>query len=773
MAINFSGTRYDRSRDQNPAPAPAPQAETPAKTAAASENSTFNRYIGYDNEKDFTELLISLYAGTRTNGLFFDKPIANPASPEVNKVSSLINIPDEPDKDTIKGFFDKLRASSALDITKFGTVKSSDDAAAKMMDVLEEVKNDSPSPSAQKNAMVKFFCWLVRYNTYNVNSILYIGEITKHEVYWLWYVSKLGCKVNYVNYTDEKSYRECDTDDEYSVLHEGAVKAALALNLGKVNIEQYTNKQKANQQLNAIVSASDPLMIKYLQTDWEFIFKDMLTNIDIRQAKLLCTDTTIPVYFTACIGLNEETSYNNSLYTAKEELTSSGRQFTLLTELRKPGYSDAEKYYTIQKTNDSAMVAKFAERFKINDNLGRTVLAQKAFIDAVNSIQTNNLFNTCVMLSCWFDQITSLFDFYRSDIPAVVYYGKITVPELHFLNMLSRSGLDVFYFNPDKSILQTVTSVGFADMTILEGKDSRSGMPFPDRMIKTKLATMAYDAEKSLDSILYNDNTMFRTHQFSFSRNQTLTTTYEELGLMWHQQAMYRTGFDSRNEYVIVPNMFAKISGIPKGDVQEYYKDIQFKLSPMSVYFNKVPFFKPTAGVRRDQAQKVSNGRKIDIEALKKSPLNKYNYLTDNVQYLIFSKMQEVIDSGFITVPDTDIVPLVLTVGLSIPNRLIQIIQKFDFTKDIPKIVIVSAGQNTFEAPECILLTLFNLIGFDIIVYTPTGYKNLEAYIRPEAFQEFIHGEFKYDFRPQNLAIPKEIPQEKTSFFGRIFKGRK
>ena len=103
----------------------------------------------------------------------------------------------------------------------------------------------------------------------------------------------------------------------------------------------------------------------------------------------------------------------------------------------------------------------------------------------------------------------------------------------------------------------------------------------------------------------------------------------------------------------------------------------------------------------------------------------------------------------------------------------LQIIQKFDFTKDIPKIVIVSAGQKTFEAPECILLTLFNLIGFDIIVFTPTGYKNLEAFIRPEAFQEFIHGEFKYDFRPQNLALPKEIPQEKTSLFERIFKGKK
>ena len=60
MAINFGGTRYDRSREQNPAPAPAPQAETPAKTGGAPANSNFNRYIGYDNEKDFTELLISL-----------------------------------------------------------------------------------------------------------------------------------------------------------------------------------------------------------------------------------------------------------------------------------------------------------------------------------------------------------------------------------------------------------------------------------------------------------------------------------------------------------------------------------------------------------------------------------------------------------------------------------------------------------------------------------------------------------------------------------------
>ena len=242
---------------------------------------------------------------------------------------------------------------------------------------------------------------------------------------------------------------------------------------------------------------------------------------------------------------------------------------------------------------------------------------------------------------------------------------------------------------------------------------------------------------------------------------------------MWHQQAMFRTGFDSKNDYVIVPNIFAKISGIPKGDVPAYYKDIAFKLSPQSAYFYKVPFFKPVSAVNRTGALKVTHGTKIDIDALKASNLNKYNYMTDNIQYLIFSKMQEVIDSGFIMVPDSDIVPLVLTAGLNIPNNILQIIQQFDFTKDIPKIVIVSNGKQTFEAFECILLVLLNAIGFDIIVYTPTGYKNLETFIRSEAFQEFNHGEYKYDFVPQKLKLPSEIPQEKQSLFERIFKGKK
>lgn len=769
MAINFSGTRYDNNKTAEPVTPAAPQnTQTSQKTS-----SDFTRYIGYSSEQEFTDFLTELYVNTKTQGLFLDKPIPNPANPEVNKINSSVSIPNEFDTASVRSLLDSLQSSSVLDISHIGKCRSTEEAAGHIMTVLDEVRADSPAPSAQKNALIKFLCWSLRYTTFQITNILYLGEITKHEVYWLWLMSLMGCKVSYVNYTGEKSYRECDTEGVYSVLKEGNIRQPLGISLGKINIAQYNQKNAANEHLNSIMNAPNPLVIKHIQTEHEFIFKDILSTLDLRQSKLICSDTTIPVYFTAYIGLDDKTTYNNSLYTAREELTSVGKQFVLLTELRKPSYQEAEEYYSIQKSNDSYMTGQFAEKIQINDNIGRTIHARKAFIETMNSINSNNPYNTAVQLSSWFKQITSQFDFYKNDIPMIIYYGKITAVELAFLNMMSMSGIDVFYFNPDKSILQLVKSMNFENINIIERKDSQSDMPFPDRLIKTQLATTAYDAERSLDTILYNDNTMFRTYQYSSSRNQTLKTTYEELGLMWHQQSMFRTGFDSKNDYVIVPNIFAKISGIPKGDIQAYYKDIAMKLSPMSVYFHKVPFFKPVSAVTRAAAAKVSSGKRIDIEALKASSYNKYNYMPDNVQYTIFGKMQELIDSGFIMVPDSDIVPLVLTVGLNIPNNMLQLIQKFDFTKDIPKIVIVSAGKQTFEAFECILLALFNLIGFDIIVFTPTGYKNIDAFIRPEAFQDFIHGEFKYDFVPQNLRLPKEIPQEKKSFFGRIFKGKK
>ena len=53
------------------------------------------------------------------------------------------------------------------------------------------------------------------------------------------------------------------------------------------------------------------------------------------------------------------------------------------------------------------------------------------------------------------------------------------------------------------------------------------------------------------------------------------------------------------------------------------------------------------------------------------------------------------------------------------------------------------------------------------MVYPPTGYKNLETFIKGDAFEEHIMNEFMY-----NMEVPKfKIPSEERNggFFGKLF----
>ena len=91
--------------------------------------------------------------------------------------------------------------------------------------------------------------------------------------------------------------------------------------------------------------------------------------------------------------------------------------------------------------------------------------------------------------------------------------------------------------------------------------------PFPQKLVKAKVATVAYSAERELDTMLYGDNTIFRAFQFSDMQSMTLKTTYEEIDILWHQDVKYRSGFEIRDNKVIVPNIFAKISGVKDGNM--------------------------------------------------------------------------------------------------------------------------------------------------------------------------------------------------------------
>lgn len=311
-------------------------------------------------------------------------------------------------------------------------------------------------------------------------------------------------------------------------------------------------------------------------------------------------------------------------------------------------------------------------------------------------------------------------------------------------------------------------------MQIFELTCSKPVTPYPDKAVKAKLATVAYNASKELNNILYNNNTFFRDFQFSDMQSLTLKTTYDEIDVLWHQPSKYRTGFEVNGDKVTIPNIFAKISGVKDGNLNAYWDNVRWKLSPDTRMIMKTPSLKRNIE-HLDIFKPYYNGEQILIDQLKSSNLNKYSYLSDSLQLLIFNKLQEAVDSGFLKLDPNELVPMVLYVGTNIEREILRLLQQYDFTKDIPKLIIIDVIEDTFSKVECIQLVLYNLLGFDIIVYTPTGYRNIETFVSEAAFETHVMNEFKYNVHVPKFKRPDSIPKPKDDgLFGKLFKkGRK
>ncbi|SUY64405.1 tellurium resistance protein [Clostridium sporogenes] len=109
----------------------------------------------------------------------------------------------------------------------------------------------------------------------------------------------------------------------------------------------------------------------------------------------------------------------------------------------------------------------------------------------------------------------------------------------------------------------------------------------------------------------------------------------------------------------------------------------------------------------------------------------------------------------------------ILMTILNIDKNLIELLQSFDFPFKIPKLIIYSKDENGFSDEDSIIITFLNLIGFDILIITPTGYNNIENQI-PNKFYD-IHQFEKINL---NLELPNlnNINKKKFSFFSKLFK---
>ncbi len=720
----------------------------------------FNRYIGYENADVFRGFLIDNYISVQKRGLFFDSSLPLATIGEISAAEPF----------TASDFEDAAMIQQGLDAwLKQKRIRC--DSAAVAAVIAKAVQSCGAN---KRNTYFVELCWLMKYLDTAPTQLMFVGAANLRELYFMCAMRAAGIDIVYIPYGEDADY-EAFTEKDGITTHDGALHEPLSIDFSAIDLSreaQLSDIRASAEKYGSLVVRAD--------TSAAGMFEDYITTHKRRvldRGGVFTDSCEIPVYFSALIGYDEEAVYTNMLLKFKESFAGLKKQLIFIEKpLSNPDVEETKALGSIPQSIQS-MTDALALLIKLNGDPVRTALAQSALREMLNELfaETGNptvAKNYGSKLVTWLYRCTQgrKYAVQYEDIPVILYYGDISQAELFFLHFMSRCGFDVVYITPNKNMLDMTVDKNLGGrMQIFQLPLTKESGKYPDKPVKMTMATIAYSAERELDTMLYNgDAGIFRSFQFPNSQAITLKTTFEEIGILWKHEAKFRTGFAVNGNLVSVPNIFAKISGVQNGDEDRYWDEVRSRLTPETILCIKEDKPAPDGSLDLSAYRSFYRNGQIDLEKLKASPLNRYSYLPDRLQDLILYKLQEATDSGYIKLQGDDLMCSVLHYGLGLDKELLKVLQRFDFTKQIPKLVYIDVVEATFTLEECIRTVLCNLLGFDILIYTPTGYKNLETFVDSRAFEEHTMNEFLYNMEVPKLKIPSD--DKNSGFFGKLFR---
>lgn len=718
----------------------------------------FSRYVGYDDADSFRKFLIDQYVSVQKNGLFFKEKLPAATTDEITKATEY----------TAASFDNAGDIQKALEMwLGAANIPCGGAPIAEVM-----AKAVAECGVNKKNTYFVMLCWLMKYLKKRPSAVMFVGSATLKELYFLSMMQAAGVRVILISYGLDSDFDNLAFKSRIYV-KEGKQKSPIQIDFDNIDLSKEAKLAEMRAAANHVSG-----LVKRIDTSAAGIFEDILKNRKsrvIQSGGVYSEDGDIPVYSAALIGYEDETVYTNMLVKFKESFGGLKKQLIFIEKpLDNPNAEEVRALGSVTRTSTSDMIDALAMLIDLKGDKTRTALAQTALRELLNELNTGNqtvVLNYGNKFITWLYRCTQArkYSVRYEDIPTLLYYGDISQSEMYFLGFMTQCGFDVVYISPNKTNLQTVTSKNLGGlMQVFELPQSKESGTYPTKAIKTKVATVAYNAERDLDTMLYGGDTgIYRSFQFPNSQSVTLKTTFEEIGILWKQEARFRTGFSTSGNLVSVPNIFAKISGVENGNMNVYWDDVRSKLTPETMLIVKQASTSENASEDLSVYRQFFRNGEIDAEKLKSSTLNKYSYLPDRIQDMLFYKLQETVSSNFIKLPENDLVSAVIHHGMNLSKEFLQIIQRFDFTRTIPKLIIIDAVEATFTLSECIQTVLCNLIGFDILIYTPTGYKNIETFVSNDAFEEHIMNQFVYQTEVPKFKIPSA--EKGGGLFGKLF----
>lgn len=793
----------------------------------------FYRIIGCDHEEMYLAEIASLDEKLRSLGNYFliDRRIeivSNSAS--IDSARNLLM--QVPLNDYSNGaLLNVLETHGYFSLTSNLQVNQKIKDAFGIMLNLYMTNEQTVNLSIIMNFVMKVLLWFVDYgkqvgkkSAYNP-KLLYWGSPKTHEVYFLILMSQIGCDVLVLNTSFNDKFDKVDKLNEFSYLitktterqigafptkeslHETQKTVGELQFLGEESPQREENTARDLRTYQALIEQNDPAIVVKLKNS-EAIFEDILVPLTKRSGYVGGPFPIHPTYFMRYIGVpgssdDWEAEYYNSLYNLDNAFKTSGVYLKFLDGIPAPsaaesdliphwliGYHYRDRFEIIEQLIQANLLPQTYDQL-----LDNTV--RKTFIDSVNlfaekssTLNTSIILNFSLKLVTWLNRYlpklltrsnrNKKFSVGGPDyeqIPKILFYGTIKPHEIYLLNAFHKLGCDVLFIHPAEEGDQPFRNFDNNKLIthVLRFEHNLPLTTFPEGERSIRKSTIAYKASKEIEEVIYNEEVgLFKPWQFESYSTQpiTLKTTFDELIILWREPAKLRPEFKVQNKKVYVPNLFAKINGVSE-DLNAYWLDLKELLSASNTrLIEDVPFTKISYSKQElYQTDYLLNEQGL-FDELKviKSPHYKFGYLKANLQHFLIAKINELILSEiFLAKVDEKFKLKIFMTILTMDDSFLKLIEVFDYPQEIPKVIIYDNEKETFSENDAILLAYFNLIGLDVVIFTPTNYKTIEQQIKPRVFDIHQLPLVKYDLALPSLNSISAAPVQKPGLFSRLF----
>ncbi|WP_054742343.1 YceG family protein [Cellulosilyticum ruminicola] len=716
-----------------------------------SKTVYFYRISGYASQID--EFIRKYYEAARRNGVIIEGKLPNPDEKNLAYYQEMMGMTFQMDRGFIEESLRKWLPR--MNGTQRGNI------ADAMHNELEALQSAGKNENILKNAYIKFMCWLYykferivnKLGENDIPKILYEGEVSSYELMLLSILAHAGCDIVLLQYEGDQKYLQLDQGSEKSN----------ALVLSQMTAFPNTFNLRFIREKLQEASSRERLYGKALEIVG-------VTNTWTNEKGLEAIKISSGVrgdeknHFYNCYyrinGVQDKLTYISELYHFNLALKNSERKVVIVEgEIMSPTVEEIAAIHRKNYMSKEQMLSDLAQNIQFTTGAQLRQLVMKSFIDVMlleaekPEMNLNKLMNKAVYVLCWLKRYEAqLFMNWRMpEVSCFIYMGTCKNDnEALFMKLLSRLPVDVLILNPS---LNSRCCLEDCLLEEINYEYTLQVKQYPKEDNNVQMATVAHHAEAELDTLLYQDTGIYRNKQYMKANSITLKTMYEEIRILWPEELRCRQHFSTTLDLVNMPVIFSKVSGVRNKNVTQYWEEVKELIEEETYVVKEVPFIESAAfNPMKAYVNEFFKNGTLQKEKIKTHGHNPFDFLREEIQDYMLDKLSLLINQKLIkgTFENGTEYTIVATV-LNLPKELLRMIQRFDFTKKNPKLIYIHTGEKLPSLEDAVLMTYLNLIGFDIVCFTPTGYQGIEKYFNKSLMEQHQIGEYMYDLQIPSL----------------------